>query len=571
MGSKKSFKDLITETTIDDIEEINATKYINLLKDKIVINQFPLKIKIIITSEFTTPMAFDRIESHYSHPVKAVLTQNNLSTFYNNLLDKFKAWVDKFQERGSGFVFDSIKSVKVKLYKYEYQRASSYIPLQFKSSNIINVQNKKDNKCFLWSILASLFPANKDKQRVTKYKEYENEINMKGIEYPVSIKDIPKVEKQNNLSINVFALEDQTNKQSLHPVYISNVESKNVIDLLYIESNENTHYCLIKNLNSFMCDKNRNKSFICRNCLQGFQREETLIKHKKICYDNEHCKTIMPKPGKNILKFNNHHFKNRLPFVIYCDFEAYNIPMQSCTPDPNKSYIKPISKQEINSYGMYVHSDYPEIYKPQYFSYVGDDAVEKYVEKVMKIFKEITYKIYLNEKKKPILNNHEEDEFQEATGCYICGEEFKESEKVREHNHLSGTYRGAACQSCNTKEGKATKLIPVFFHNGSNYDFHFLIEELMKYEDEYNKVKLLSKNSENYISIDYGSYYKKLRFLDSYRFMLKGLSDIAKSMDEFPILEKEFKGNIALLKQKGFYPYEYIDSIKNLKIKNFLK
>ena len=43
---------------------------------------------------------------------------------------------------------------------------------------------KHDNKCFLWSILASLFPVNKDKQRVTKYKEYENEINMKGIEYP---------------------------------------------------------------------------------------------------------------------------------------------------------------------------------------------------------------------------------------------------------------------------------------------------------------------------------------------------------------------------------------------------
>ncbi|XP_071124236.1 uncharacterized protein [Mytilus edulis] len=564
MGPKKSFKNIINETIIDDIEEDDINKYINLLKDKIVINQFPLKIKIIITSEFTTPMAFDRIESHYSHPVEVVLTQINLSTFYNNLLDKFKAWVDKFQERGSGFVFDGIKSVKVKLYKYEYQRASSYIPLQFKSSNIINVQNKKDNKCFLWSILASLFPANKDKQRVTKYKEYKNKINMKGIEYPVSIKDIPKVEKQNKLSINVFALEDQTNKQSLHPVYISNVESENVIDLLYIESNENTHYCLIKDLNSFMCDKNRNKSFICRNCLQGFQREETLIKHKTICYDNEHCKTIMPKPGKNILEFNNHHFKNKLPFVIYCDFEAYNIPMQSCTPDPNKSYIKPISKQEINSYGMYVHSDYPEIYKPQYFSYVGDDAVEKYVEKVMKIYKEITYKIYLNEKKKPILNNHEEDEFQEATGCYICGEEFKESEKVREHNHLSGKYRGAACQSCNTKEGKATKLIPVFFHNGSNYDFHFLIEELMKYEDEYNKVKLLSKNSENYISIDYGSNYKKLRFLDSYRFMLKGLSDIAKSMEEFPILEKEFKDVLILADafekfRKFFIKYHEID------------
>ena len=166
------------------------------------------------------------------------------------------------------------------------------------------------------------------------------------------------------------------------------------------------------------------------------------------------------------------------------------------------------------------------------------------------------------EKDKPMLNKHEEDEFQEATECYICGEEFEENNKVREHNHLSGKYRGAACQSCNTKEGKATKLIPVFFHNGSNYDFHFLIEELMKYEDKYNKVKPLCKTSENYISIDYGSYYKKLRFLDSYRFMLKGLSDVAKSMDEFPILDREFRGDTKLLKQKGFYPYEYINSEK---------
>ncbi|CAC5402243.1 unnamed protein product [Mytilus coruscus] len=99
MAPKKSFKNIISETTIDDIEEPDATKYINLLKDKIVIDQFPLKIKIIITSEFATPIAFDRIESHYSHPAKVVLTQNNLSKFYDDLIDKFKAWVDQFQEK----------------------------------------------------------------------------------------------------------------------------------------------------------------------------------------------------------------------------------------------------------------------------------------------------------------------------------------------------------------------------------------------------------------------------------------------------------------------------------------
>ena len=146
---------------------------------------------------------------------------------------------------------------------------------KFKSSNIINVKNTKDNKCFLWSILAKLYPADNNKERVTKYKPYENENNMNNIEYPVLIKDISKVEKQNSLNINVFALEDQTNKQSLYPVYISNVKSENRVDLLYVEENENTHYCLIKDLDSFLCDENKHKQHTCRNCLQRFRRLET--------------------------------------------------------------------------------------------------------------------------------------------------------------------------------------------------------------------------------------------------------------------------------------------------------
>ena len=90
--------------------------------------------------------------------------------------------------------------------------------------------------------------------------------------------------------------------------------------------------------------------------------------------------------------------------------------------------------------------------------------------------------MYLNEKKGPVLSKEQEQEFQEATHCYICKNEFTEDNlKIREHNHFTGGYRGGACQSCNTKEGKSSKLIPIFFHNGSNYDFHFIIEELKKY------------------------------------------------------------------------------------------
>ena len=563
-NNKRTYRNIITETVIDDIDQIDQKNYINQLKRRIVINQYPIKFKIILTSEFNTPIAFDIIEAHYSHPVQIIQTENNLTAFYDDLLDKFNAWIDGFQERGSGFVFKKIKSSNVKQYKYNSQRASSYIPLQFKSSNIINVQNTKDNKCFLWSILAKLYSANRDKQRVSKYKPYEDKINMNGIDYPVKIKDIPKVEKQNdNLSINVFALENQTNKQSLYPVYVSNVESENNIDLLFIEDNENTHYCLIKDLDSFRCNKNNHTSFTCRNCMQGFQRKVTLERHQEICLDHKHCNTIMPKKDKNSLKFKNYHFKEKLPFSIYCDFEANNIPIETTQPNPNESYTNKIFKQEVNSYGIYVKSDYPDIFKSQYFSYIGNDAKERFVKKILSIYKKITYETYKRKDDKPILSKQEEEEFQEATHCYICENEFTDL-KIREHNHFTGVYRGAACQSCNTKEGKSSKLIPVFFHNGSNYDFHFIIEELKKYEDEYNKVTTLSKSSEDYVSIEYGSNYQKLRFLDSYRFLSKGLSDVAKSLKEFPILESEFE-ETSLLKQKGFYPYEYIDSVERFK------
>ena len=199
--TSKEFKNIITQTDTNEINEINIKKYINTLKDKIAINQYPLELKIILTCEFTTPMAFDIIEAHYSYPIQVIQTQNNLTVFYDNLLDKFNAWIDGFQEKGSGFVFSKIKSTIVTQYKYNCQKASSYIPLQFKSSNIINVKNIKDNKYFTWSILAKFHPADNNKERVVKYKPHEHKLKMQGIEYPVKIKDIPKVEILNEMKM----------------------------------------------------------------------------------------------------------------------------------------------------------------------------------------------------------------------------------------------------------------------------------------------------------------------------------------------------------------------------------
>ena len=70
--------------------------------------------------------------------------------------------------------------------------------------------------------------------------------------------------------------------------------------------------------------------------------------------------------------------------------------------------------------------------------------------------------------------------------------------KVRDHCHFTGIYRGAAHSKCNLQY-KASKCIPVVFHNGSSYDNHFVIMQLVK--DFKGYFNCVGENTEKYISV----------------------------------------------------------------------
>ena len=76
---------------------------------------------------------------------------------------------------------------------------------------VLNIQNK-DNKCFLWCILAALHPVEREKnpKRVSKYEPYEHELNLGGLSLPMQIGDVKKFEKLNQLSINVYGIEGKS-------------------------------------------------------------------------------------------------------------------------------------------------------------------------------------------------------------------------------------------------------------------------------------------------------------------------------------------------------------------------
>ena len=122
---------------------------------------------------------------------------------------------------------------------------------------MLNIQND-DNLCALWCTVAHLFP----KYRAggyrefspNAYEEHKDQINTGDLQFPLRIRDIGKLEHLNNLSINVFSLDY---KSHVIPIRISNekeVPKERIIDLLYVEHELNTHYCLITNIagKSFM-------------------------------------------------------------------------------------------------------------------------------------------------------------------------------------------------------------------------------------------------------------------------------------------------------------------------------
>ena len=180
--------------------------------------------------------------------------------------------VRNFKRKGSGWVVDEVLHLKLFMGKYKPLKGSQYFELPKKIAKthcILNIQNK-DDKCFLWSILAHLHMAPQNGHRVEKYTPYENELNMEGITYPVAVKDVPKFEKQNDISVNVFGYED-----GYYCLYISKDQMESHVNLLLLEDKGKTHYCLIKNLNGMMYIHRQNimaQQYFCTYCLHGFTK-----------------------------------------------------------------------------------------------------------------------------------------------------------------------------------------------------------------------------------------------------------------------------------------------------------
>ena len=133
--------------------------------------------------------------------------------------------------------------------------------------------------------------------------------------------------------------------------------------------------------------------------------------------------------------------------------------------------------------------------------------------------------------------------------------------KVRDHCHITGKYRVSTHGDCDINV-KLNLKIYVVFHNLKNYDSHLIMKELGKFN---LKINVIPNGLEKYMTF---SINNKSSFIDSFQFLSSSLDSLIKNLgkDGFKYLSQQFDNNVLdLVKQKGFYPCEYMSDFEKFK------
>ena len=570
------------------------------------------KCSLILHLTFIKP--FDReAYPHFQSKPMVILTTEDIETFLKEAYAQLDKHVDKFTNDGSGWILDNVLSLSVNIAKYQPLKGSSYIelPKYLKDKKaIVNVKNQ-DDECLKWALLAALHPAKKDPQRVNKYMQFK-ELRFTGVDFPTPLSQMPKVERLNNLAINVFGYSKQA---GIHPLYLTNDLDHEPINLLLITEVKDgkiiSHFSWIKDFNRLCFDQTRHKErkHFCTRCISPHSSKRTLSDHLIYCrgVDAAPCHAVFPQATEDgsppTIQFKNIQHMMKAPYVIYADTESIVKPADNPNTDTNTVQT---SEHIPCSFAYTVVRSDGRVMSEKL--YRGEDCMDVFFDWLDLDLAEIREDL---KNERPLAMTKQDWAIHStADTCWICGGDFKPYEqgdteglwKVRDHDHLTGKYRGPAHSKCNLslRIDPYRTPIPVFFHNLKNYDSHHIISAIGRTEEkktavtdkngepimhkdrdgkDTNKpvtvtdggISGIVQNMEKLISFSWGQF----RFVDSFAFLSSSLDRLVQNTPkknlnitggvyfclglrrpERQLMDKKFD----LVTRKGVYPYEYMDS-----------
>ena len=468
---KTAIKGYFKTFRVNGINGMDEKTFMNNVKPRVIDlikSKGSIKVKLILTVRFTKENpATGNIDINvysFASKMEIVTESTDISDLYNTMTSRIFELIQNFNNRGSGWQFDRVEHLDININPYNPISASSYIELPsslYMKKAIINVKNENDNECFKWAVTSAVFPAKEHGERLSKQMREDSEkFDWTGIEFPVSLKQIDKFEKQNNYAINVFGYE-----KVVYPLRISKKKDQ-VINLLLIADEETNHYCWIKNMSRLLSsgiNNHQHKRHFCYRCLNSFPSVKSLEKHKEYCQNNEAVKIEMPirvdDEGNTFpvyIKFNHFHKKMRVPFVVYADFECFTEKIDTCQPNDNKSFTNQYQKHSPSGFSYLIKCFDDNLLAPHLRHYTAespDDNIPRlFIESLESDIKEIYNKFKIS--KKMVMTPEDEIDYEKATHCHICEGKLKKTDdkkekKVRDHCHLTGKFRGAAHNKCN--------------------------------------------------------------------------------------------------------------------------
>ena len=258
----------------------------------------------------------------------------------------------------------------------------------------------------------------------------------------------------------------------------------------------------------------------------------------------------------------------RSPIIIYADFECL---LENIRGEPTSKRGRDTifyAKHKPCSAAFYPVASFEGAPNFQFETYTGPNVCNWFLSRLAVLGEEVA-KILLDEKRL-IMTPEDMRDFTNAERCFICNKPFptEYSNKVRDHDHLTGRYRGAAHNSCNLNY-KFTFKVPVMIHNFRGYDSHLISFATAEFPT--TKLHVIGQGYEKYLTLSFGPH---IVFKDSNQFLACSLEQLAKNLlkaggpNKFPLLFKEFSMNSdaqrQLLLRKGIYPYEYMDKWERL-------
>lgn len=447
-----------------------------------------------------------------------------------------------------------------------------------KKHALINVKNT-DNRCFGYALLSALHPAAKSENasRPHTYDRYwKDHPKLEQLTYPVLLEHLEAVEKLIEIPFNVYTFFDDEGK-GRKPVYQSKLAPDRALDLLFWDG----HFAWIKHFSRFLGDTNKNEHsrFYCKRCFGHFSEQRLLENHHQFCKSVDDYKQIFTMPEKGTkLSFYNVRYQQMLPFVVYADFESLTVPCEA-TKSAKKTQGIPIHTYQTHkpiSVGLKLISlANGALDTIPYDTYTGVDAADWFLRRLL-TYRNMCFEYLFNEERL-VMTSADWEDFNKAKECYVCRKPFPVDDgtkatkkkalcKVRDHDHITGAYRGAAHSACNLKLRTIYKL-PVFLHNFRNYDSHLIVPAFTAFKE--TKLQVIGQGLEKYLTLTWDDH---IAFKDTLQFLggsLEALVDclLKSGRHNFKRLQEGFAATtdeegITLLLRKGIYPYDYMSNEK---------